>query len=214
MTLKKSQLLTFSDDESLSSLVRTILAPFGWSCPREEALGPVLDRLARSSTAAILIDGRTAHAPETVEAIRGLSPPLNGTPILIIGRAQTSGAGGVLPYPLEEGRFLDLLSHWTGPLDNHGLREEPWNARYRMIRLLGLEAADGMLERLRDTLAEALTSDTENLSAHRLAGIAGMYGFNELGEAWSRVDRGEDSALAAAIIASRETVAEIDRLLR
>lgn len=199
-----SELLIFTDDPSLVHQAEAVLAPLGWQCRGEPLLPALLDCLSGALPAAVLIDGDTPQASEAAAAIRELAPPLNGTPIL------TAGEGG-LEKPLVASVLLDRVRHRAGPLEDHGLRAAPLSPRYRLIRLLGLDAADGMLRRLRDALAEAVDEDAP--PAHRLAGIAGMCGFADLAEAWSRVDRGEEAALPVATAASRQAIAEIDDAL-
>ncbi len=211
-----SKLLLFSHDVSLEGRVSQMLAPFAWRCSRHDAPQPILDEAARIRPPAILVDGAALRAGEVVAAIRAQAPPLNGTPILALGLDHAGGAGGPLTLPLHEEAFLKLLREWAGPLESRALRRAPWKPRYRLIRLLGLEAADAMLLRLRDVLAEAIADHAAGrpLSAHRLAGVAGLCGFSELAGAWSRTDRGEDGSLPQAIAASRETIDEIELALR
>ena len=172
--------------------------------------------VARCQPAAVLIDRSARRSREVIAEIRALAPPLNGTPILALGLEHAGGAGGLLTPPLEEEAFLQLLRHWAGPLENNALRQAPWSPRYRLIRLLGLEAADAMLLRLRSALAQAVADHAGHrpLSAHRLAGVAGLCGFSELARAWSRADRGEDGALDHAIAASLTAITGIDLALR
>lgn len=194
-------------DAVLAATVRAILAPFGWNIVGEGEL-----------PGAVLLDARDPAAAEVaVAAIRRLPPPCNGVPVLAFGNAglATAGAGGHLDAPLDEAAFLALLRHWAGPLDDHALRGEPWSPRYRLIRLMGLESADATLARLAAALGEAVAAagDGGTVSAHRLAGVAGLCGFAELGGLWSRVDRGDEDALPAAVAASRSAADEIVRAL-
>lgn len=209
MSIASSLLQIVGADADLVATVRAILAPFGWKVARECERAEM--------RAAVLLDARDPEAAEVVGAIRRLAPPGNGVPILVLGKAglATAGAGGHLEAPLEEAALLALLRHWAGPLGDHMLRGEPWSPRYRLIRLMGLEAADATLARLAAALGEAVAAagDGGTVSAHRLAGVAGLCGFAELGGLWSRVDRGEDDALPAALAASRSAAAEIARAL-
>lgn len=176
----------------------------------------MLDEVARCQPAAVLIDASTPRSGDVIAAIRALAPPLNGTPILGLGVEHAGGAGGVLTPPLEVEVFVRLLRRWAGPLENDALRQVPWSPRYRLIRLLGLEAADAMLLRLREALAQAVTDHAgdQPLSAHRLAGVAGLCGYSELAQAWSRAERGEARALDEAIAASLTAIAGIEHALR
>lgn len=200
-----SELLIVTVDASFADDAETALVPLGWRCRREAEVASVMDRLSMASPAALLIDSDAPQAEAVAAAIRELAPPLNGTPMLPVGE------GGPLEKPLSASALLDMLRQRAGPLEDHGLRAAPWSPRYRLIRLLGLDAADGMLRRLREALAEAV-GETEP-PAHRLAGIAGMCGFADLSEAWSRVDRREGGALPGAMDASRRVIAEIDGAL-
>ena len=192
-----------------------MLAPLGWRCNLHDDPRPMLVEVSRTQPAAVLIDGYAPGAGEVVAALRALAPPDNGTPILTLGLEHAGGAGGALTPPLQEEAFLKLLRQWAGPLESKALRQVPWNPRYRLIRLLGLEATDAMLLRLREALAQAVADHADDLPlpAHRLAGIAGLCGFSELARAWSRADRGEDGALDDAVAASLDVIAEIELAL-
>lgn len=215
MQAAASRMLIVSNDEAFRRRAEAMMKAQGWTTNAAQDL-PVAVRLtACLQPAALVIDAENAPASEISETIRGLAAPANGTPIFTVGGARplAPGAGGHLNAGWSDDELLALLRRWAGPLDNHGLRAEPWTFRYRLIRLIGLEAADGMLHRLKESLERAV-EDTEdaNVSPHRLAGIAGMCGFAELSQSWSAVDRGEGNLLTA-INRSREAIAQIERAL-
>lgn len=214
----QSLILILTDDRELTDRARSALSAHGWRCARQAGLDHFLADLESLHPAAILLDERACDALAVVAAIRALPAPLNGTPVFTTGHEDSGAAGQEkhIEIALPPAHLWRLLGEWAGPLDDHGLRQAPWNFRYRLIRLVGLTSADAMLQRLKDTLEEAVetvASGDETVPAHRLAGIAGMCGFPELGRAWSLADRQEDGALDAAIKASRDTIAELDAAL-
>ena len=210
-----SLLLIAGGDEALRTRAESMLGT-GWTVVRQSDPAAISAFALGSQPAAILVDANVSFALGTVAAIRLLPPPANGTPILTLGgTSPLSGAGGHIATLFSEAEFLALLRQWAGPLDDHALRAEPWNFRYRLIRLIGLENGDAMLRRLRDALMQVVDGAAgEPNSPHRLAGIAGLCGFPELGRLWTAVDRGEDDALPPAIEGSRRCIAQIARELR
>lgn len=209
----QSILLVVTKDDVLAAEACGSMAPFGWVCRHVPDGAGALAALAEAP-AAVLVDQRVAEASALMAEVRELAPPINGTPILTVGGAERGavGSGGQLGLPLVRGALLALLRQWAGPVEDHALRGEPWHFRYRLLRLLGLDNADAMLRRLRSNLAEAveLALTGSAVSAHRLAGLAGICGFAEVSQAWSRVDQKEQGALAAAIEVSRCAIVQID----
>jgi hypothetical protein len=194
-----SLILVMSRDPAFAAEPGRWLAPFGWHCKAS-----AFDEAAAESPAAVLIDTRDVAADDAVAMVRGWPSPASSTPLL------TAGPDGDLALPLDEPAFLERLRQVAGPLADHEFRREPWNFRYRLVRLLGLDAADAMLLRLRSALEEAV-ADPAAAPAHRLAGIAGLCGLPELAAAWSRVDRQEEDALEPAIAASRRAIDQLGR---
>lgn len=210
MELTESRVVLFDLPHSSKGGLADILGEIGWCAVPVAERAPMLALLEERAPAAVVIDGGAPAAAETVAAIRRLAAPANGTPILVLGgEGVQPGAGGRLPLPLDRAAFVALLREWAGPLEADALRAAPYAPRYRLIRLIGLAAADAMLERFRDALREALdiaARDPGGVPAHRLAGIAGMVGHSDLGALWSRVDRGETGALPLALDASRRAL--------
>lgn len=210
MELTESCVVLFDLADPSDEDLADILGEIGWRAVPVAERGRMLALLEDRSPAAVVIDGRAPAAAEAVAAIRGLPAPANGTPILVLGGEEVQpGAGGRLPLPLDRAAFVALLREWAGPLDAAALRAAPYAPRYRLIRLLGLTAADAMFGRFREALKEALdiaARDPGAVPAHRLAGIAGMVGESALGALWSRVDRGEAAALPLALEASRRAL--------
>ena len=211
----QSLLLAAGFDEAFCAQVEVMIGA-GWRVDRAADAKAACDFVRQLRPAALLVDGH-GDGDAFVSAIRSLPSPFNGTPIIWLGKTDggPAGAGGHLDRPLAQTPLRALLRHWAGPLGNHAMRAEPWNFRYRLVRLIGLDAADGMLLRLREALQQATdpVADDEPVSAHRMAGICGMCGFPDLGQQWNAADRGEDGALAAALAASRAAITEIDRAL-
>lgn len=197
-----SRIVVVTGDPALAAEIGEWLAPHGWSCG---ALAPdAIGKTPAFAAAAVLVDARAADAGEALAAVRAWPAPGNGTPVL------AAGPKSDLALPLDQAAFLERLRQVAGPLPDHDFRREPWNFRYRLVRLLGLDAADAMLLRLRSALAEAV-ADPGAAPAHRLAGIAGMCGFPELAAAWSSVDRKETGARDPAIAASRRAIEQLDQ---
>jgi hypothetical protein len=194
-----SLILVMSRDPAFAAELGRWLAPFGWDCKASTFDEPAGDR-----PLAVVIDTRDVAAGEAVAMVRDWPSPASSTPVI------TAGPAGDLAFPLDEGAFLARLRQAAGPLVDHEFRREPWNFRYRLVRLLGLDAADAMLLRLRSALEEAV-ADPAAAPAHRLAGIAGLCGFPDLAAAWSRVDRHEDGALEPAVAATRRAVDQLGR---
>lgn len=174
------------------------LAAAGWQVRHAADRKTLLAEAERDLPAAVIVG---ADADEILAAVRALPAPANGTPVIALDARE----------PRDGEALLARLRHWAGPLDDHALRRAPFGARYRLIRLLGLDAADAMIARFRDALREALElaeSDPAAVPAHRLAGIAGMVGESELSTLWSCVDRGEAGALPPALAAARRALDE------
>ena len=217
MPASGSLLLTGSSDEAFHKRAEATMAAHGWATVAARDSSAIVQFVSQLWPATLFIDATNAPATAIATAIRALPAPHNGTPIITAGgeTSLVSGAGGHLHTGWGDTDLLTLLHQWAGPLDDHALRAEPWNFRYRLIRLIGLDAADRMLLRFRDSLSQAVERpDGHYFSPHRIAGIAGMCGFAELSRAWSAVDRGEVDHLSAALDGSREVIAQIDGALR
>ncbi|MCW1427478.1 Hpt domain-containing protein [Novosphingobium sp. JCM 18896] len=193
------------------------MKPFGWSC--QQAADAAGARVALAEAPAIvLVDQCIDGAAALMAEVRQMPAPVNGTPILTVGGEARGavGSGGQLGLPVDREALLALLRQWAGPLEDHAARAEPWHFRYRLLRLLGLDNTDVMLARLRANLREAVDqaeAEGTATSAHRLAGLAGICGFAEVSQAWSRVDQNEVGALAGALDVSRRAIADLDAVL-
>jgi hypothetical protein len=219
MTQASTPLLLVNSDETCFMYVELITTPYRWRCAQTSDPHEIAEFTVELAPAAILLDMRDGRGAAHVAAVRQLPVPFNGTPIITLGGdgALRAGAGGHLDLPLSEPALLALLREWGGPLEDHTLRRAPWNFHYRLIRLLGLTAADATLDRLAQALRQAVEEATETnarIPAHRLAGIAGICGFAELSRLWARVDRGEGEAFASAMETSRSVIAQIERTQR
>lgn len=213
----RSILLAVTADPILTDQVCGFVEPFGWSCQR--AADADLARISLAEAPAIvLVDQRIDGAGTLMGEVRQMPAPVNGTPILTVGGEERGaiGSGGQLDLPLDREALLALLRQWAGPIDDHASRAEPWAFRYRLLRLLGLDNADAMLARLRANLGEAVEraeAEGSATSAHRLAGLAGICGFAEVSQAWSRVDQNEAGAIVGALEVSRRAIADLDAVL-
>ena len=206
-----SLLVILSRNSSLVAQLSPILDGFGWHCEVVSRLDEALVLLERHFTPAFLVDDDACDPGDAIAAVRRLPKPANGTPVFTLGslEVQSRGAGGHLSQPLDTAALIALLQHWAGPLDDHALRSDPSAPRYRLIRMLGRDNAEALLHSFVTALDEAITlagTDPDAIPAHRLAGLSGMIGFGELSRQWSRVDRGEQDGLEAAVQASREAL--------
>lgn len=198
----KSVLLILSRNTMLKAQAKQLLAPLGWHLQVVSQVPSALDLLAKDNIAAVLIDNADYDLAALTAGVRALPAPANGTPILTIDAAAA---------PLDDAAFAELIEGRVGPLGDHALRAAPFDTRYRLVRLVGWDNASAMVERFRGALAEAIATaqrDPATVPAHRLAGLAGMIGYGELHRLWSRVDAGEPDALAAAVEASRQALAD------
>jgi hypothetical protein len=216
MTETRSAILLVARDETCLAYVKAFLKSFDWDIRQTSDPDVIAGITGAPAPAAIVLDAREGDCAAVIARIRQFPVPINGTPIVILGGdpALRVGAGGRLDMPPTQDAFTDLLRQWAGPLGDHTLRRAPWNFRYRLIRLLGLDAADSTLGRFGAALRQAIddaAGGRDAVPAHRLAGIAGMCGFTDLSRLWARVDRGEDDAFALAIATSRSVIAEIEK---
>lgn len=105
--------------------------------------------------------------------------------------------------------LLAALEERIGPLNRPDFRD-PNSAVFRLVRLVGLSQGRRLLAGLADTLhqslAEAATGPVHPAMAHRLAGLAGIYGFAELGRSWRAVETGESRDPAAALALTRQVL--------
>lgn len=105
------------------------------------------------------------------------------------------------------------LEESLGPLAMPSFRD-PESAAYRLVRLVGLDQARRLLASLADTLREAValagTGPVPAALAHRLAGLAGLYGYAALGQSWKAVELGESGAPGRALAMTRKVLAELE----
>lgn len=105
------------------------------------------------------------------------------------------------------------LEQCMGALAQPAFRD-PAAADYRLVRLVGLDQARRLLSNLaaalRETLAQAEAGPVRPEAAHRLAGLAGLYGFAELGQHWQAIESGESSDSRAALALTREILARLE----
>lgn len=110
--------------------------------------------------------------------------------------------------------LLAALEQWLGPLAEPDFRD-PTSPGYRLVRLVGLDRARGLLGNLASALREVLgrgaDGPIDQTTAHRLAGLSGLYGFSDLGRLWQACETGDLDHLAPALA---ETARVLDRLGR
>ena len=200
-----SRLVCLGGDNALNIQLSGWLERFGWVISRigEPDLPPSdPDR----PIALFVIDEATA--PENklrwVAHIRALEGGPGSTPILLAGgegALLSKGMSALLPVPLDRDASLAIIANWCGPIADHGFRQLA-NPIYRLVRLAGRQAADGLLDRFADQLANALdyldNPDPSSRIAHHIAGLAGMLGFEELSLIWRGIDSGDSIDLSVA----------------
>jgi hypothetical protein len=189
------------------------------NCTWWRTAGSVAPAPDSAPPAVVLLDP-DGDATACLAALRALPGLWGNAPVLGVGPLRDAGAppvAGWIELPLDEAAAIAAIEEWTGPLADRAWRD-PDDPGYRLVRLVGMTRATAMLGRLAVQLAEALTRLAEPGDpavlrglAHRVAGIAGLYGFADLGEAWLKVERGESGAEAVAAEAARVALAVIRR---
>lgn len=139
------------------------------------------------------IDGDARH--EWIAALRALPGLWGGTPLLLTGPGTgplPPGVSGRIAATEDAAEVRRAIEEWTGPLSDAGLRASG-DPLYRLTRLMGGSRARAILRRFADALAhaevEAVNNTLSRDEAHRMAGLAGMLGFEEIGRAWQEVER-------------------------
>lgn len=155
------------------------------------------------AAAVILAAGTTAAEREQwLAVLRAAGGLWSSTPLI---EWSADGAGGDL---------VAALAQWLGPLAEPTFRDPDWPV-YRLVRLVGFDRAEGLLSGLatvlREALAQAATGPVDLGTAHRLAGLCGLYGFADLGQRWQEYETGESPDAAAAVAATRQVLERLER---
>lgn len=157
------------------------------------------------------IDGfATTAAIRALDGARGQVPilALTATPVGDGGRRFRDAAiDGYVVRPGKPRALADAVEAWRPSA-------APLPAR-RLGALLGEAELSSLLERFRASVAEALARldepDERGALAHRLAGLAGTLGFEEICATWLALSEGHGSALERARLAARKGLVELDR---
>ena len=207
--------LIVDDEEAARLFAARALTAAGWRALTAADL-PTGTALADQGPSLILldldlgdgVDGRDALAALRRRPKGGAAPVLAYTARLIdSARAIAAGFDGLIGKPCTTAELAEAASPWwpdgAGP------------ALGRLEERFGAEQIGAMLDRLRALLVEAVTAldagDARSL-AHRLAGIAGMLGFEAAGRAWLAIAEGEGTpAQDDARRQARRAIATIDR---
>ena len=207
-----SAAILFGSDAALVDAARGALAGHGWRTTGTRDIDVALAASA-PGVALVLIDAGVEGAGDFLRQLRTQPQPIGGVPVLQYGGTRLSGTSALLPPPGDTATLVAALEHFAGALGDHALRSPPYSPFYRLVRLLGTRDAAAMIARFADTLRTAI--DRTELpcreDAHRLAGLAGAIGYTELSLAWRAAEQGGVAAAAAAIDATRATLAEIAR---
>lgn len=120
------------------------------------------------------------------------------------------GFDGLLSKPFVAGDLIAVIRRWTPfdlPVTGDGDRSS------QLAGLLGREAADAMIDRMRIDLVEAIEAidagGDERALGHRLGGLAGMLGFPALSAAWLALEDGGMALWPTARAITRETIARL-----
>ncbi len=204
--------MLISSDAVLIERIRSWLDPWGWSCPQINPGSPI-DPAIAGSAALVLLDGRSESADlqALVQQARALPGKASSLPLFYHADQAGTGANAWVPVPLEREAFLALVEEWAGSVEDTDFRR--LNApRYMLTRLAGRERAEAMLGRFVQSLIKALAAadgNGEPVSAHHVAGLAGVMGYTDLGKAWADVDADGASAFPRARVMSLQVLEEL-----
>lgn len=120
------------------------------------------------------------------------------------------GFDGLLSKPFAASDLIALVRRWV-PVELPVIAEG--DRASQLADLLGREAADAMIDRMRTNLLEAVeTIDAggdERALGHRLGGLAGTLGFPALSAAWLALEDGGMALWPTARAITEETVARL-----
>ncbi|HEY6870508.1 MAG TPA: hypothetical protein VI199_12205 [Novosphingobium sp.] len=165
-----------------------------------------------------LVSRVASNAPAAVAILPAETPPAERGQWLATVRA---GDGLWSSTPLVEwpdpgpaDGLQAVLEQWMGPLADPAFRD-PASPAYRLVRLVGLERAGSLLRNLASTLQEVLAQSAAGqvdiATAHRLAGLSGLYGFSELGRSWQAYETGDSPDAGPALAATARALDALDR---
>lgn len=193
--------------------LRRLVDHAAWGCVLSECADAAVLVAASASQEppALAIVEPGAGAAEWLARLRAQPGLWSTTPVLALGAPGEDelAVNGWITPEATDAEVLAAVERWTGPLGRPELRD-PEDPRYRLVRLIGMDRAADMLARFAGKLETALAMleppvDRAGLPAlaHGIAGMAGLYGFSELGELWLAVERGESRGVAAVEAATR-----------
>lgn len=120
------------------------------------------------------------------------------------------GFDGLLSKPFAAGELIALVRRWVAvdlPAVGSGDRAS------QLADLLGREAAEAMIDRMRTNLLEAIEAidagGDERALGHRLGGLAGTLGFPALSAAWLALEHGGMALWPTARAITEETIARL-----
>ena len=143
-----------------------------------------------------------AGEPTTADALRQRLRTA-AVPVLGWSDQELAGADATVPLSVTADALAELARRWW-PVD-------PDDLLVRLERSMGTAEIDGLLSRLREQLEAASAGDGGAVGAHRIAGIAGMLGFPQLGAAWLAVSHGEPGAEQVAGVETRRALFALSR---
>lgn len=190
-------MLVIGDDAADRCVAVQTFAARGWTA--RGAAGDQWREIAQAAPPSLLVVGRmrdTAILPALRAAPQTMAAPVVAWTAAPPESLLASGYDEVLPADAPRG-LAALAERWR-PL-------APWKTLERLRAMLGPDEIDQMLDRLRVHLETVLNTPSQE-EAHRIAGIAGMFGFDALGSAWLAVSQGDDAARPRARIATRQAL--------
>ncbi len=194
--------LVIDHSPSLGQPVSSAFRAAGWSVVPAGRGG--WREAAASQPPSLVLHGWPENRDATPDILRASA--IGEAPIVAWGASTVPpGFDDRLARPCPDDAVIALAARWWP--------QEPSDVLDRLVRSLGAAEIDPLLMRLRHHLvaATAMPGTDPAGDAHRIAGIAGMLGFDGLGAAWLAVSHREPGAQADARIATRRALLVLSR---
>lgn len=194
--MEKYGILLIDDEAAYHAIVTALLAPHGIGVATAADADAAFGAVAGTPAALILLDVQLGadDGRELVASLRRMRPWVAACPIIAFTTMRPNageryfidrGFDGWLPKPFKAAELLALVGRRLGV----DLRDRAsGDGENPLIKLLGEEAAAGMVERLHAHLRDAVTAIDDGADprpiGHRMGGLAGTLGFPALSAAW------------------------------
>jgi CheY-like chemotaxis protein len=210
------------DDEPIHvRFAQAVLSPIGWDVKdAPDGAGGVAAILA-GGHALVLMDIQmpALNGIDATIQVRTAGKPASTVPILaftalrqpdMIARFRAAGMDGYLAKPCTPDALRAAVAPWWP--------EDVAHPGDRLAEIFGAAEIAGLLGSFRDHLAEALAMlDNEEgraERAHRMGGLAGTLGFQDVSTSWLALSEGDVAALEPSRIAARKALVLLDREAR